>query len=132
MGYAKPAVRALTLVLLGIVGCGKAKLDMESLFEVPVEGKSFKVDPIKSEQNIQVTGTATQAPVNVYVYLDKNEAAVEKEIMTLKTTANVLAKQEKTEAISLTATIPANETAVVRVTRGGGKAARVQLKITNR
>lgn len=117
------------VMVMAASGC-KAKLDMESAFDVPPEGRIFKVDPIKKEQTIKVTGTATGAPANVFIYLDKNEAAAEKEIMSLKYTPIILAKQEKTEAINVEATIPANETAVVRVTRVM-KAAQVKLKITN-
>jgi hypothetical protein len=121
----------VALLMLGLVsGCGKTKLQTDANFELPMEGKPFEIDPIKSEQKIKVTGTATGAKVNVFVFLKKDEASAEKEIMSLKFTPIILAKQEKTEAINLEATIPANETAVVRVTRAGAKAS-VQLKITN-
>jgi hypothetical protein len=114
-------------------GCGKPKLEVViAPFEVPGEGKLYTVEPTRREQEIQVTGSATGAPVNVYIYLDKNRTAAETQIISNKLTPLILQKQENAEAINLAATIPANETAVVHVRRVSfNKPATVQLKITN-
>ena len=118
--------------LLGMAcGCGKT-LDQDASFDVPMEGKFLTVEPITTEQNVKVTGTATGAPVNVYLYLEKNRQAAEKDILAKKLVSPVIpAKVEKAETFTLTATIPANETAVVQVTRAG-MAAKVQLRISNK
>jgi hypothetical protein len=123
----------VALVILGTVsGCGRTKLAVESAFELNLgDNKLITVEPIKHEQKIKVTGTATGAPVNVYVYLSKNEAAADREIVAKKFTDVILQKQENTDSISLEATIPANEGTVVRVSRAGAGKPNVQIKITN-
>jgi hypothetical protein len=123
----------VALVILGTVsGCGRTKLNVGSAFELNLgDNKRITVEPIKHEQKIKVTGTATGAPVNVYVYLSKNEAAADKEILAKKFTDVMLQKQEKTDSVNLEATIPANEAAVVRVSSAGAGKANVEIKITN-
>ena len=118
------------LVVGSVAGC--TKLDTTSSFDVPMGGYSVTVDPIKSQQNIKVTGTATGASVNVYLYLNKNRTDAQKEILAKKLVSPfILAKVETTDEFNLEATIPANESAVVEVTRVN-KAAKVNLHITNR
>jgi hypothetical protein len=116
------------------LGCGKPKLEEKiSAFELQADGKLFMVQPIRREQEIQVTGTATGAPVNVYIYLEKKRDDAEHEILSSKFTTLILAKQDKVEAIDLKAMIPANETAVVHLRRGiMNKPPTVQLLITNK
>jgi hypothetical protein len=123
----------LALVLLSSVsGCGKPKLEVDSNFDLSQDfSKTFTLDPIKSEQQIQVIGTATGGVVDAYIYLQKNKTKAENEIATRKPTSAILEKQLNADAISLVATIPANEGAVVHVNRAG-KGASVHLKITNK
>ncbi len=126
----RTSVGGMVLVVL-LAGCGH-KIDRNSSFELRLfEDKMFIIEPTKSEQKIQVAGTATGAPVSAYIYLQKNKAAVDKEILALRPSPQILNNQEKTEAIDLEATIPANEAAIVQII-GTGKTAKVQLKITNR
>ncbi len=123
-------VTRMALLLALLAGC--TKLDTESMFDVPPEGKIFTVDAIKSQQNVKATGTATGGPVNVYLYLDKNKAAAQRDIAAKKLVSPVImSKVEGTDTFSVEATIPANETAVVEITRAG-KAAKVKLHITNK
>ena len=113
-----------------VAGC--TKLDTESMFDVPPEGKIFTVDPIKSQQTVKAEGTATGGPVNVYLYLERNKAAAQKDILAQKLVSPfIMARVETTGDFNLEATIPANETAVVEVTRAG-KPAKVKLHITNK
>jgi hypothetical protein len=121
------------LLVGSISGCGKPRLEVPASFEVGPVGNVFTVDPTSREQNIQVTGSATGAPVNTFIYLDKNKTAAQNEIFSKKFATAILAKQDNTETIGLEATIPANETAVVHVTRAAiNKVAHVELKITNK
>src|SRR5262245_19263748 len=110
----------VVVALLVVVGCGKPKLDQSYDSEVSFSGTEYTIDPIKSEQKIKVNGTAT-APVDVFIYLQKNKDAADKEIVSRKYSAIILAKQEKTPGIALEATIPANEAAIVRVSSVGIK-----------
>jgi hypothetical protein len=124
---------ALVLLVGWLSGCGKPRLEEVRSFEVGPVGHLVTVDPINREQKIQVTGTATGAPVNAYVYLEKNKTAAQNEILTKKVGSAILEKQDDTQTISLEAKIPANESAVVHITRAVlNKPSSVQLKITNR
>jgi hypothetical protein len=125
---------SLALVLMGCAaGCGKPKLEKEYTFDLSKEFSwTFTLEPITMEQQIQVMGTATGAPVDAFIYLEKNKTKAENEILSKKFGPLVLAKQPNTDAINLVATIPANEGAVVQVNRTGTKGANVQLKITNK
>jgi hypothetical protein len=131
-------MRKITLCVLALVlgltaGCGKPKLDKHSNFELTGgDGNSFFVDPIKTDQNIKVSGKSSDAIVNVYIYLKKNEMDAKKEINSRKPGNAVLAKQEKTDTIDLEATIPANEEAVIYCSAASNKKTSVDLRITNR
>jgi hypothetical protein len=122
-------------VLMGMAcmacGCLRYKLDVDYDFDVSGGGDMKILEAIGREQTIKVSGSAAPAPVNVFIYLDKNKTNAGKEILTMKFSPIILANDEKTENFNLEATIPANEMAVVHVTRAG-TATHVKLKITNK
>jgi hypothetical protein len=94
--------------------------------------KEFRtVDPISKEQTIKVAATATSGQFNLFVYLEKDKTDAEKAIDANKTSPKILAREEKKEKAEVTATIPANERAVVCIMSGDGKKADVKLRITN-
>ena len=127
----KAGIIASFILMVCAAGCG-TKLDITKSFEVPAGGDHIlTVEKIKQEQTIKITGTATGAPVDVFVYLDSNKEKARKEILNRKSEQFILKKQEKAEAIDLAVLIPANEEAVVFV-ESTGKKANVQLTITNR
>jgi cytoskeletal protein RodZ len=127
------------VVLLGLVGVlivvlvfwrGRPTLRQESTVDVEMGVSSFSfVDAISSNQNVKVTATAG-GEFNIYVFLQKDKAAIENELVGGKTPAKVLASKTKTSEATLSAPIPANEQAVVMVT-SAGKKVEVKLKITN-
>jgi hypothetical protein len=121
-------------LLVVAAGCGRTKLDMSSTIDVPMEGKSYVVDAAKSQQIVKVTGTASGAPVSVYLYLEKNKDTAERDILANKLVSSVIpASVQKTEGeFTLEATVPANEKAVVQIYRATAKAAKVQIHITNK
>ncbi len=122
----------IALVTLTGLGCGKPNLDYKSKFALEAgEAKTLDLDPVKQEQVIKVTGSTTGGPVSVYVYLAKNRPAAERQIVGKKPGDAILAKQDKTDAIDVAASIPANEGACVRVVNTGGTPT-VDLRITNR
>lgn len=123
---------AFAILTWTCLGCGKPNLEHKSKFKL-VEGetKTLDLDPIKQEQVIKVIGSTSGGPVSVYIYLEKDKQAAEREIFNRKPAAAVLAKQEKTETIDLEASIPANEKAYVRVENIRGTPT-VDLQITNR
>ncbi len=69
-------VLTVALVTLACLGCGKPALDHKSKFTLEAgEAKTLDLDPVKEDQVIKVTGSATGGPVSVYVYLAKNRQA---------------------------------------------------------
>src|SRR5438132_7866942 len=112
-------------------GCGGAVLNVQENIDVPIEGKAIAIDPIKNEQKVKITASAT-APIDVVVCREEDRNAVERELLAKKLKTPVFAQQLNTEEAKLEATVPANTTALVIIQRAGGKPANVKLKITNR
>jgi hypothetical protein len=125
---------AACFLLAFVSGCGRTRLDMSSSIDVPMEGKGFIVDAAKNQQTVKVTGTASGAPVSVFIYLEKNKDAAEKDILANKLVSQFIPTSvQKTEGeFSLETTVPADEKAVVQVYRASAKTAKVQIHITNK
>jgi hypothetical protein len=120
----------VAILVFGVAGCSP-KLNMEKSFEASTAGDTFTLSPIRREQKVKVTATATGGKIDVYVYLDKNKAAAEKDILSKKLGSNLLASQENADTVNLNATVPGGEEAVVRVNAASLKKTNVALKITN-
>lgn len=124
--------RCFLLLILPVasIGCGGNPVRMDKEFDLPIEGKTFEVDPVNREQKLVVTATTEGGPIHLFVFLRRDLAAVEKQLLTNRTT-DVLAHQLKAMQVKVEATIPPNETAMVRVDRATAKGAKVRLKIEN-
>ena len=121
----------VVLFLLIVAGC-QAKLNSESTVKVELMDKNWTtVDPSAKAQKVNVSAKADSGQFNIYFYLEKDKAEVEKEVDQSKTPAKALAQQTKATQADLSANIPANERAVVLITSGDGKKAEVKLKISN-
>jgi hypothetical protein len=97
----------------------------------PGDLKYTMVDPISKGQKINVSAKTSDGKFNVYCFLEKDKADVEKDLYQKKVSAKVLAHELKTGGADLNATIPANETAVILLTSDETKNVEVKLKITN-
>jgi hypothetical protein len=117
--------------LISLVGCGSRLNDERTLSLGPTEEKTLTIDAASKDQTITIQVNSTGSPVNVYCYLEKDEAEAEKAIQARQASDKILAKQEKTEGASLKATIPAKNKAVVMLTSATAKSATVKVKITN-
>ena len=121
-------IPALMLVLL--VGCSRTTLNMSRSIDADNAGKTYDLEATAAEQTIKVVATAEGGPIDVFIYLTKNKAAVEREIMTTKL-VNVLAEKQNAESVELQAKIPAKEEASVLVRSSTLKKTKASLKITN-
>jgi hypothetical protein len=126
MRYSSPC---LLLVLL--VGCGAPKLNEERKFDVDFGGTTYDLPKVKAEQKVTVEATSTTEPIDVYVFLTKNKATVDKAVLR-NTQDGVIAGKEKQQSVSLEATIPANEEWSVLVKASGMKNAAGTVKMKNR
>jgi hypothetical protein len=115
-----------------LVSAGCAKLNVEKTIEVPFAGEDRQeIDGFRSQQKINVTATvAAGGPVDVFVYLKKDEDEAEKAIFAKKDDHLLAFKRSVADEAKLEATIPANSPAVIYVGNIGKKAT-VKLKITN-
>jgi hypothetical protein len=121
----------LFVLLILVTGC-RAKLLDESVVKVELMDKEFReIDPISTDQKVNISAKATSGEFNIYVFLAKDKAEVEKEFQG-KPGTKILAHQLKvTSQADLQANIPANERAIVAITSADGKKAEVKLKISN-
>jgi hypothetical protein len=118
---------------IAVPGCRKVLNEEKSFDLKPGNENDFAVDAVKKEQKIKVEVTSPGVPLNVFVFLKKDEQAAKMDISAGKKTDNVLASERKTENATLEATIPANCEAVIQIRNVStdNKTANVKLKITN-
>jgi len=121
----------IVLVVLAVAGCRTRLQDVSTITVELADKKSRIIEAIKSDQTIKVSGTATTGQFDVQVFLEKDQADVEKDMDAGKKSPKLLAQKTKTTQADVTALIPANQVAVVMITSGDGKKAVVNLKITN-
>src|SRR6516162_1027559 len=125
-------MRKACLFVLLLIAVGCTKLNSERTVQVkPGDLKYTMVDPISKGQKINVSAKTSDGKFNVYCFLEKDKADVEKDLYQKKVSAKVLAHELKTGGADLNATIPANETAVILLTSDETKNVEVKLKITN-
>ena len=130
----QPQWKWIGLVALTVVsaGCYRTVLNLEKTYEfLPGDEQEIIVEPARREQKIKVEASSSAAPVSIFVFLEKDRDAVKRDIRTRKEPlTNLLAHEEKTTSASLEATIPADSSAVVLITRAS-KATTVTVKLTN-
>lgn len=125
------------LVLLAILAWillnpRRATLNDETVMPVALgETRSRTIEAISKSQKVNISATSVSGQFDIYVFLEKDQAEVEKEINRGKATAKLLASKLKTTQAELQVTVPANERAVVQLTSADGKKTDVNLKITN-
>ena len=122
---------ALACFCILIAGC-QPTLSFEKQYSLTAADIiALPIDPIGAEQTIYVAANSTEdARFAVHVYLAKNEDAAERAIATNTDTDLILAAATDTKSANLSAKIPANEEAVVRLT-AQGNAVTVNVAINN-
>ena len=128
--FAVSAMMALSVVM--VQGCQRLNEEQNVTLGVG-EVKGLSIEPPRSEQKVTVTVTSSASPVDVYVVLDPNRAAVSQSLEKgmAPEASKVLASQKKVQEASLEATIPA-KTAYAVVLAGATKDTQVKLKIQGR
>jgi hypothetical protein len=123
--------RLLCLVALAsALGCGP-KLDQQWTFEVNQDQNEQKIlDPVRKEQKIKIDVHATGGPIDIFVFLEKNQTAAHNEIYG-KGGANLIVDKRKIDSATFEALIPALESAVIELKPSTRKKANVTLKVTN-
>jgi hypothetical protein len=122
----------VAVLAMAASGCYRTVLNMEKTFDLgPGDTHEDIVSPVKTEQKIKVELTSSPYPVSVFVFLEKDRAAAKHDIENKKSApATVLASQEKIQSWTQEVTVPADNSAIVLVTRAS-KDTKVTLKLTN-
>ena len=127
------ARRNLFLGILLAAACGcMPKLNAEgTLTDVDFNGKEIIIPAIKKEQKVSVSATAAGGKIDVFVFLEANKDAAEKEIIQKRIGASVLAHELGKETVMMSATIPAGQSAIVKFAASAVKKANVSYRLTN-
>ena len=124
-----------SMLALGIVlwccGCGQSLLDEREVSLELDDIKSIAFGPFNKEQTVTVSASSPGAPVSVYVFESDQTEFVDYAITYGKEPQKILAGAASTEDVTLTAVVPADKEAVVRLQLTGRKPANVHLKISN-
>lgn len=112
MRQCKLVIQMVVLLLLA-AGC-RSRLISESKLTVEPNGKQHRsIDPISRERTVNIAATAASGQFSIFVFLEKDKSDAEKAIDANKTSPTILAQEPKTAKANLSATIPANERAIV-------------------
>src|SRR5581483_9578767 len=118
----------LALCAAAATGC-LSRLHVTKTYALKVgQVQALSIDAPARDQTVTVA-VETDAPVTVYMFLQRDEEQVEHAVQIGKMPEKALAKWEGDSAGSLSAKVPAKEVAIVRA-ESGSKAAKVKLKIT--
>jgi hypothetical protein len=122
--------RLLCLAALSLaIGCNPPRLDLDDTFDVDGGSAQRILPPVRQAQKVKIDVKAS-TPVDVFVYLEKNKDAAQKEIFNPKGGANLLADKRKIDAVQFEVSIPPAESTVIDI-MPGLKKAKVTLKATN-
>ena len=117
-------------LILFCAGCGPQAIYDK---EVPLalgDIQPIVFGPFDKEQSVTVTVSSPGAPISVYVFESEQLEFVDYAVSFGKPPQNVLAGEASTEGTTLTAVVPADKEAIVRLQPTGQQPAQVQLKIT--
>jgi hypothetical protein len=124
--------RAIPLLLLVLAAGCQPKLNEDFTFEVSAAQPNAKIVPsIKSDRKVNISAKTNGGKIDVYFFLKKDETEVVREIGFGKRAAKVLASELKTTDAQFSATVPANEEAMIQIESSDGKKVEVKLKITS-
>jgi hypothetical protein len=125
------AFLALSLIAT-VVGC-TPRLDHTANFTVSVNNGGQRIgplDPVRSAQTLKIDVKTTEGSVDIFVFLNKDKDAAEKESYA-NGGPHLLADKRKIEAATFEVAIPAAESAVIDIRAATPKEAKGTLKVTN-
>lgn len=124
--------RALLFCLLPICcGCGPTLLDDREVTMQPGEIVPIEIGPFNREKTVTVTASSPGAPISIYVHAKDQSELVDEAVSFQREPEGVFAGVASTESETLTAVVPADTTAVVRLQPVGHVNPTVQLRISN-
>jgi hypothetical protein len=103
------------LVLLVSAGCSKKLNDARVVQVEPAEEKLIIADPASRDQTVAVTWNADGTPINIYLFLEKDQKAASQAI-NLGKDSGLLGSEKKTDRGTLDVQVPSGEKLVVMLT----------------
>lgn len=122
---------ALGVMMIWCCGCGPKVMDEREVSLELGDIESIPFGPFKKELTVTVSASSPGAPISVYVYDSEQQEHVDYAISYGKEPQETWAGVASTEDVTLTAVIPADKEAIVRLQPTGREPATVKLKITN-
>ena len=122
---------AALLILISLSGCSPRLASEQELEVTNNEIRTILVDPSTEAQTINVSAKTNGVPIDIHVYLSEDDAEVDQSITLKSPCDKILASQDETTEVVLTAKIPANKEASVRITGSKIEPATVTLSISN-
>lgn len=117
-------------IILIAAGC-QSRLKIEKTITLEVgQISTIEIDPPRYDQTIAIAVSA-DVPVDVFVYLTKNQEAAERDINLAKKSDLILGSAEKVERGSVEARVPAKEKSTVMI-RSGTKGGSVKVTIAGK
>src|SRR6266849_9342393 len=114
------------LSLLAQAGCAK-KLNDDRIVQVePAEEKLIIADPASRDQSVTVTWNADGTPIDIYLFLEKDQKAASQAV-TLGKTSGLLSSQTKADRGVLKVRVPSGEKLVVMLTTSKQASVRVHI-----
>jgi hypothetical protein len=107
-------------------GCGKKLNDARVVQVEPAEEKLIIADPASRDQTVTVTWNADGLPINIYLFLEKDQKAASQAI-TLGKDAGLLASKTKADKGMLDVQVPSGEKLVVMLTSSKQTSVRVHI-----
>jgi hypothetical protein len=103
------------LGLLTQAGCAKKLNDARVVQVEPAEEKLIIADPASRDQTVTVTWNADGTPINIYLFLEKDQKAASQAI-TLGKDSGLLGSKTKADRGTLEVQVPSGEKLVVMLT----------------
>jgi hypothetical protein len=114
-----------------LAGC--QPLNYEKTYTLAPGGSEMvRSDPPKYDQKVTVTATAGEDPLNLYLTLEEDAAAVDAALKSGKPPKNFLAGKDREPNPSVEAKVPAGKSFAVVLSNAGPKTVEVKLKIKGR
>jgi hypothetical protein len=118
-------------LLLAASGCGPRLANEQTMQLTPNSIRTILIDPTSNVQIVKVSVVSSTGPVKAFLYLSKDDEEVDRKLTLQTATEKVLASNEGSTKIELSASIPANEEVSLRLECSSGKPASVKLRISN-
>lgn len=117
------------LCLLGLLtqaGCAKKLNDARVVQVEPAEEKLIIADPASRDQTVTVTWNADGTPINIYLFLEKDQKAASQAI-NLGKDSGLLDSKTKADRGTLEVQVPSGEKLVVMLTSSKPASVRVHI-----